>query len=55
MTIHLGKIYEDQLLQLASSQGREVGALILEAVREYLEAASITDLGESDLRFPASG
>ena len=44
MTIDIGLAYEDQLRSLAAKQGREIGALIVEAVREYLEAAAITDV-----------
>lgn len=49
MTIDIGLAYEDQLRSLAAKQGREIGALIVEAVREYLEAAAITDVTDEEV------
>ena len=49
MTIDLGLAYENQLRSLAAKQGREIGALIVEAVREYLEAATITDVSAEEV------
>lgn len=44
MTIELPSIVEEQLRNLAVKQGRDVHALVEEAVRHYLEFAAITDL-----------
>jgi predicted transcriptional regulator len=44
MVIEVSRPVEDQLRELAQKQGREIGALIEEALREYLEATTITDL-----------
>jgi len=44
MTIELPGNMEEQLRNLAARKGRPPGALVEQAVREYLEAASITDL-----------
>jgi predicted transcriptional regulator len=49
MTIELPSRIEDQLRDLALRQGRELGVLLEEAVREYLEAAAITDLDAADV------
>lgn len=49
MTVELTGSVETQLRDLASKQGRNVGALVEEAVREYLEAAAITDLEPADV------
>ena len=35
---------EEQLRNLAAKQGRDVRALVEEAIRQYLESAAITDL-----------
>jgi predicted transcriptional regulator len=40
---------EEQLRTLAAKQGRDVRALVEEAIRQYLEAAAITDVGASDV------
>lgn len=40
---------EEQLRTLATRQGRDVGALVEEAIRQYLEAAAITDLDADDV------
>lgn len=44
MTIELPAIVEEQLRHLAAKQGRDVRALIEDALRQYLESAAITDL-----------
>jgi predicted transcriptional regulator len=40
---------EERLRSLAASQGRDVGALLEEAVRQYLEAAAITDVDAGEV------
>lgn len=49
MTIELKGGVEEQLRDLAVRQGREIGVLVEEAVREYIEGTSITDLGSSEV------
>lgn len=49
MTVELTGSVEAQLRDLASKQGRNVGVLVEEAVREYLEAAAITDLDPAEV------
>lgn len=49
MRTDLGGAYEEQLRNLAAKQGREIGALLIEAVRKYLETATITDLTPEDV------
>jgi len=44
MSIELPGSVEEQLRNLAAKQGRDVRALVEEAVRQYLESAAITDL-----------
>ncbi|HEX4962914.1 MAG TPA: hypothetical protein VF173_18905 [Thermoanaerobaculia bacterium] len=44
MTIELPGNVEKPLRSLAERQNRDVGALVEEAVRQYLEAEAITDL-----------
>ncbi len=44
MSIDLPRGVEEQLRNLATKQGRDVRALIEEAIRQYLESAAITDL-----------
>ena len=44
MTIELPGIVEEQLRDLAKKQNRDVTALIEDAVRQYIEAAAITDV-----------
>jgi predicted transcriptional regulator len=44
MSIELSSSVEEQLRNLAAKQGRDVRALVEEAVRQYLESAAITDL-----------
>jgi hypothetical protein len=40
---------EEQLRDLAVRQGRDIGVLLEEAVREYLEASAITDLDAAEV------
>ncbi len=49
MTIELSAIVERELRDLAVTQSRDVGEIVEEAVRQYLEASAITDLGVSDI------
>ena len=49
MTIELARSVENQLRELASRQGRDVGVLVEEAVREYLVAVAITDLDSAEI------
>jgi len=49
MTIELSAHVEEELRDLASRQGRDIGVLLEEAVREYLEAAAITDLNAAEV------
>lgn len=49
MSIELPGSVEEQLRTLAARQGRDVRALVEEAIRQYLEAAAITDLDENDV------
>jgi predicted DNA-binding protein len=44
MSIELPCSVEEQLRDLATRQGRDIDVLVEEAIREYLEAAAITDL-----------
>ena len=44
VNIQLPGSVEQQLRTLAENQGRDLGVLVEEAVRQYLEAAAITDL-----------
>ena len=44
VSIELTESAEKQLRNLAAKQGRDVRALVEEALRQYLESASITDL-----------
>ena len=44
MSIELPGGVEEQLRTLAARQGRDVRALVEEAIRQYLEAAAITDV-----------
>ena len=44
MTIELPEIVEEQLRHLAAKQGRDVRALVEDALRQYVEFAAITDL-----------
>jgi predicted transcriptional regulator len=49
MTIELPRIVEEQLRNLAVKQGRDVRALVEDALRQYLEFAAITDLDPSQV------
>jgi predicted transcriptional regulator len=44
MTVDLPSVVEDQLRDLAKRQNRDIAELIEDAVRQYLEAAAITDV-----------
>ncbi len=44
MSIELPVGVEEQLRTLAARQRRDVGVLVEEAVRQYLEVAAITDI-----------
>jgi len=45
MTIDLPGVVEQQLRELAKKQNRDIVEIVEDAVRQYLEAAAITDLG----------
>ena len=49
MTIELPNLVEGQLRILAVKQGRDVHALVEDALRQYLEAAAMTDLDSSQV------
>jgi len=49
MTIELAANVERQLRELAMSQRREIGALVEEAIRQYLEGEAITDLTAAEI------
>ncbi len=49
MSIELPGSVEEQLRSLATRQGRDVRALVEEAIRQYLEAAAITDVDARDV------
>jgi predicted transcriptional regulator len=49
VSIELPGNIEKQLRTLAARQGRDVRALAEEAIRQYLEAAAITDLDANDV------
>jgi len=49
MAVELPRTVEQQLRDLAARQGRDVGLLVEEAVRDYLEAVSITDLNAAEI------
>jgi predicted transcriptional regulator len=49
VSIELPGTVEQQLRTLAAKQGRDVRALVEEAIRQYLEAAAITDLNADDV------
>ncbi len=49
MTIELPGSVEERLRNLAQAQGRDVHALVEEAVQLFLEAAAITDLADGDV------
>ena len=49
MSIQLRQNVEEQIRKLAKKQGRDVGVLVEEAVRLYLDAAAIGDLDSDDV------
>jgi predicted transcriptional regulator len=49
MTVHLSGSLEGELERLARVRGQGIEALVEEAVRQYLDAAAITDLSPDDL------
>jgi predicted transcriptional regulator len=49
MTIDLPSVVEEQLRDLAKKQNRDVAELVEDAVRQYLEAAAITDVGQDQV------
>lgn len=49
MTIDLPSVVEQQLRDLAKKQNRNIAELIEDAVRQYLEAAAITDLDPKEV------
>ena len=49
MSIDLPGSVEEQLRTLAAKQGRDVRALVEEAIRQYLDATAITDVHANDI------
>jgi hypothetical protein len=49
MVIDLSTHLEDELRRLAGLWGKDVEALVEEAVRQYLDAAAITDVSSDDV------
>lgn len=49
MTIHVSTFLEDALRRLAGSRGQDVDALVEEAIRQYLDAAAVTDVAPSEI------
>ena len=49
MSIELPGSVEEQLRSLAAKQGRDVRALVEEAIRQYLEATAITDVESNEV------
>ncbi len=49
MSIELPGSIEEQLRSLAARQRRDVRTLVEEAIRQYLEAAAITDVDANEL------
>jgi predicted transcriptional regulator len=49
MVIELSGHVEEELRDLAERQGRNISAVVEEAVRDYLEAAAITDLEAAEV------
>lgn len=49
MTIELSNAIEAQLRGLAARQGRDVRAVVEDAVQLYVEASSLTDLEPSEV------
>ncbi|MGQ0592560.1 MAG: hypothetical protein ACT4QB_07895 [Gammaproteobacteria bacterium] len=55
MSIELPIGVEEQLRGLAATQGRDVVELVEEAVRQYLEAAAITDVAVDEVADAQAG
>ena len=49
MRIDLPSPVADEFRDLAARQGREVRALLMEALRQYLDSVAITDLDQADV------
>ncbi len=49
MTINLSGQLEDRLRDLANQQGRDLRAVVEDALRRYLEDAAITDLTPAEV------
>lgn len=49
MSVELSSSIEAQLRNLAIRQGRKVSALVEDAVRQYIEAAAITDVEPAEV------
>lgn len=49
MTIHVSDAIHRQIRQLAEQQGRDVDAVIEEAIRRYLDDVAVTDLSPADV------
>jgi predicted transcriptional regulator len=49
MTITVPASVEEQLRDLAAKQGREMSTVVEDALRQYLELTSITDLEAADV------
>ena len=49
MTVDLSTPLEEELRRLAGVSGKDVEALVKEAVRQYLDAAAITDVSSEDV------
>jgi predicted DNA-binding protein len=49
MLIEVVGYVEEQLRDLSRKQGKDVGVLVKDAIREYLEAMAITDLDAADI------
>lgn len=49
MTIELPRVVEDELRDLAKKQNRDLTEIVEAAVRQYLDAVAITDIGPGDV------
>jgi predicted transcriptional regulator len=49
MTVELPRSIEEELKTLAARQGRDIVRLVEDAVRDYLEAAAITDVDAAEV------
>ncbi len=49
MSIELPRSAEEQLRTLAAKQGRDVRALVEEAIWQYLDATALTDVDATEL------